>query len=105
MNLIEKNDFIVGFRPENFLPRAAFESEEDLRTLRFRVEQVEYLGSDRFIYGTLEAPFEGEKVIADLPHTVSFSIKKGEAYEFAVKEDNIKFFDRDKGHRIEPRVF
>ncbi|NIS75023.1 MAG: ATP-binding cassette domain-containing protein [Deltaproteobacteria bacterium] len=105
MNLIEKDDFIVGFRPENYLPVQVHESRENLRTIRFRVEQVEYLGSDQFVYGSLEAPFEGEKVIVDLPYTVTFTINRGEVYEFAVKERDIKYFDRDTGKRIEPRTF
>ncbi|NIO15633.1 MAG: ATP-binding cassette domain-containing protein [Deltaproteobacteria bacterium] len=105
MNLVAREDFIVGFRPENFLPASVHETDENLRPFRFRVDQVEYLGSDRFIYGTLETPFQGEKVIADLPHTVVFSINKGEAHDFAVKESAIKFFDRDTGRRIEPKAF
>ncbi len=105
MNLVAREDFIVGFRPENFLPDSVHETDENLRPFRFRVDQVEYLGSDRFIYGTLETPFQGEKVIADLPHTVIFSINKGEAHDFAVKESDIKFFDRDTGRRIEPKAF
>jgi multiple sugar transport system ATP-binding protein len=105
MNLIEKDDFIVGFRPENFLPVQVHETRENLRTIHFRVDQVEYLGSDQFVYGTLEAPFQGEKVIVDLPYTVTFTINRGEVYEFAVQESDIKFFDRDTGKRIEPRAF
>jgi multiple sugar transport system ATP-binding protein len=105
MNLIAKDDFIVGFRPENFLPVQVHETRKNLRTIRFKVEQVEYLGSDQFVYGSLESPFEGEKVIVDLPYTVTFTINRGEVYEFAVQESYIKFFDRDTGKRIEPRAF
>jgi multiple sugar transport system ATP-binding protein len=105
MNLIERDDCIVGFRPENFLPVQVHETRENLRTIRFRVDQVEYLGSDQFVYGRLEAPFEGEKIIVDLPYTVTFTINRGEVYEFAVQESDIKFFDRDTGKRIEPRAF
>jgi hypothetical protein len=44
-------------------------------------------------------------VIAHLPFTMHVHIAPGSAYEFAVKEKDIKFFDRSTGLRTGPKPF
>jgi hypothetical protein len=44
-------------------------------------------------------------VIVNLPFTVHFPVVAGEVYEFAIKEKDIKFFDKETGRRTEPRRF
>src|SRR6267142_5436152 len=44
MNLAELGDVIVGFRPEHFLPAGSVAGEAI--PLRFKVENIEYLGSE-----------------------------------------------------------
>jgi multiple sugar transport system ATP-binding protein len=102
MNLIEQRDYILGFRPEHFLPKGMHEDSR-LVTFPFQAHRVEYLGSDRLIYGALTGPFQDTKVIAKLPYTVSTPIQAGEAYEFDVLDRDLKFFDRDTGRRTESR--
>src|SRR5207237_8223421 len=60
MNLLELRDLsqpalpartLLGFRPEHFLPKSVFGAGEDTRGFRFAVRRVEYLGSDRYVYG------------------------------------------------------
>src|SRR5437867_2851992 len=47
MNLIEvPGGTLLGFRPENFLPRGQFPEGEPIRPFGFAVRRVEYLGSD-----------------------------------------------------------
>src|SRR5437867_8466486 len=47
MNLIEvPGGTLLGFRPENFLPRGQFPAGEPIRPFGFAVRRVEYLGSD-----------------------------------------------------------
>jgi multiple sugar transport system ATP-binding protein len=105
MNLLERDDFIAGFRPEKFLPVSAYDTTEPLVRLWIRVHRVEHLGADRLLYGTLRDTFPNEKVIINIPSTVDLHIRPGEVYEFAVKEKDIKFFDRRSGLRIEPVRF
>src|SRR5215475_4736344 len=52
MNLVEHDEVIVGFRPEQFRP-AAWVTESAMVLLRFRVENVEYLGSEWIVSGVL----------------------------------------------------
>ena len=52
MNLVENGDVIVGFRPEQFRPSAQV-SDSNKVPFRFRVENVEYLGSEWIVSGVL----------------------------------------------------
>jgi multiple sugar transport system ATP-binding protein len=105
MNLIERPDCLLGFRPEHFLPRDAFGSSERVITFSFQVFRVEYLGANRLIYGVLEGVSAGAKVIADLPSTVTTAIEPNDRYTFAVPERELNFFDKTTGLRTSPRPF
>src|SRR5213080_1527979 len=93
MNIVEAPDCLVGFRPEHFLPRDAYDGGASLIALGLRVTRVEYLGADRLVYGVLEGKFQGAKVLARLPSTVTTPVQAGRRYDFAVPEKEMKFFD------------
>jgi multiple sugar transport system ATP-binding protein len=107
MNLIERDEVLVGFRPECFLPKEIYDVNDDLRSFQFRVWRVEHLGSDRLVYGSLDRDGEApeEAIIAKVPLNVSVSIQKGQVYEFAVLAQDIKLFDRETGLRTEKKFF
>ncbi|MCC7483404.1 MAG: ABC transporter ATP-binding protein [Burkholderiales bacterium] len=98
MNLMEMDHVISGFRPEHLLPRDALDGGE-LAPFPFTATRIEYLGADRLIYGTLEAPNPAARVISRLPSTISLPIEAGGRYEFAVRTRDIKHFDRESGLR------
>lgn len=99
MNLVQRDDrTILGFRPETFLPRAAFSTGESVETFRFRVREVEHLGSDRLVYGSLEDGFRSQAtVIADIPSIVTVPLGEGELYEFSVARRHLRAFDAQTG--------
>jgi multiple sugar transport system ATP-binding protein len=108
MNLLELRDpslpsgTLLGFRPEHFLPRGAFGSGEDLRTFPFHVRRVEYLGSDRYVYGSVSGSdtFSPDAtIIAKLPGTIALAIPEGETHEFAVPRRVLRYFDAETGSR------
>ncbi len=103
MNLVERNNDIVGFRPEHLLPTEVHDTSENLVTFQFHLSRVEHLGADRLLYGLLGAPFADQKVIANLASNVMNLFQPGMSYTFAVKTANLKFFDRATGLRIGPR--
>lgn len=103
MNLLERADCIVGFRPEHFLPRGAVEDHDEGRALSFSVTRVEYLGADRLVYGVVEDLAGDTKTLAKLPSTVMVPIEAGESYEFVVQPQDLRFFDKDTGVRMEAR--
>ena len=114
MNLLELRDLsqpalpartLLGFRPEHFLPKSVFGAGEDTRGFRFAVRRVEYLGSDRYVYGSVveggAAPAE-VTVIAKLPATIALAIPEGETHEFAVPRRALRYFDADTGLKRAP---
>jgi multiple sugar transport system ATP-binding protein len=101
MNLVENGDVIAGFRPEHFRPAETITGARS--TFKFRVENVEYLGAEYILSGSLAGGrAEGNKAIARLLLGQSFEI--GTTYEFAVPERHLKFFDRTSEKRVEARA-
>jgi multiple sugar transport system ATP-binding protein len=92
MNLVRHKDYILGFRPEHFLPKGVQNGGAAV-PFSFKVTRVEYLGADRLIYGVLGGALEGQKVIARLPSTVTVSVEAEKTYDFAVEEQELNFFD------------
>jgi len=107
MNLLDTGDpslpprTLTGFRPEHFLPKSVFGTAEELHTFRFAVRRVEYLGSDRYVYGSVAggAPAADATIIAKLPATIALAIPEGETHEFAVPRRALRYFDPDTGLR------
>jgi len=103
MNLVQHQNYILGFRPEHFLPKRTQHEENKAVALPFRVTRVEYLGADRLLYGTLSGTFSDQKVIARLPSTVTVDITPETTYDFTVAEKELKFFDASTELRISSR--
>jgi multiple sugar transport system ATP-binding protein len=92
---------LLGFRPEHFLPRDHVSASEPLQRFPFAVRRVEYLGSDRYVYGTIaDGVADDATVIAKLPATVGMAIPEGETLEFAVPRRVLRYFDGTTGARL-----
>jgi len=86
MNLVEQNGGLLGFRPEHFLPREMLDGAA-LSELPFRIDRMEYLGSERILYGALDGFQAKREVTAKLPAHVPLSgIRAGEWHKFAVRK-------------------
>ena len=84
MNLIERDGGLLGFRPEHFLPREMLDGAA-LAELPFRIDRMEYLGSERILYGAIEGMAAKREVTAKLPaHVPLTGIREGEWHPFAV---------------------
>ena len=105
MNLVVRDDHLVGFRPENFLPAALVPGDGSKLNLHLAVRRIEYLSGDRHVYGTVTELGEENRVIARLPSTVTTRVDPGEVHVFAVHERDLLFFDRETGERTSPRPF
>jgi multiple sugar transport system ATP-binding protein len=103
MNFFERGGAVVGFRPEQILPKGTYSTQEQLVHVWFRVDRVENLGADRLLYGVLRDLAPEVKMIINLPFTVHLPVTEGQAYEFSIKQKDLKFFDKDTGLRIAPR--
>ena len=100
MNLVDLQGALLGFRPEQFLPAAYYGTSDGLRTFPLAVRRVEYLGSDRYVYGNVAGA--GATVISKLPATVRAEIAEGAEMEFAVPERALCYFDAATGARRAP---
>jgi multiple sugar transport system ATP-binding protein len=95
MNLIEREGGSMGFRPENFLPKELFNGTPVVE-FPFRVDRVEYLGSEHVLYGALDGRAAKREVTAKLPaHAALGGISPGAYRVFAVRETELRYFDRD----------
>jgi multiple sugar transport system ATP-binding protein len=101
MNLLERGDHLLGFRPEQFSAKETVNVSEDVTQFIFEVAWVEYLGADRLIWGTIEGEPEEKLVVAKLPSLVAIPITPGESYEFVVLTRDLRFFDKATGVRTE----
>ena len=101
MNLVERNEVLVGFRPEQFVPKETADSQNNLQNFRFRVNRVEYLGADQLVYGILADAREQTPVIAKLSSEHAIPIQSGQVYEFAVQQQQLRFFDPESGLRTD----
>jgi multiple sugar transport system ATP-binding protein len=99
MNLVLHEDRLVGFRPENLLPVENVHT--DRVVMPVKVDRIEYLSGDRHIYGTVQRIGEETRVIARLPSTIATPVSAGETHEFAVRPDQLRFFDAGTGQRTE----
>jgi multiple sugar transport system ATP-binding protein len=99
MNILSVNRFRFGFRPEHFLPKTLHDNPESSRIFHYYVKRVEYLGSDRLVYGYVQG-HEHELTLAKVPSNVRVSLDIEGDYEFAVHKGDLKFFDNVTGKRI-----
>src|SRR3989440_1714800 len=101
MNLAEIGDVIVGFRPEHFRPRSSVTGEAV--SVRLKVENIEYLGDERYVSGTLVGgKLGGKKVFSRLTSAQDLALEG--TYDFAVPRRELKFFDRSTEKRVAPRA-
>ena len=100
MNILSSDSFRFGFRPEHFLPKTLHDKPENSRIFKYYVKRVEYLGSDRLVYGYIHG-HDNDLTLAKVPSNVRVSLDIEGDYEFAVHNSDIKFFDKRSGRRIE----
>src|SRR5262249_36394952 len=77
MNLIEKDTCIIGFHPEHLLPKDVHAPGSDLLRIPFELTRVEYLGSERFIYGLVDSVKGKTKIVSVLPSLVNAPLEAG----------------------------
>jgi multiple sugar transport system ATP-binding protein len=100
MNLIEEDDAIHGFRPENFLPSESISNGQDSEAFRFHIHRVEYLGADRLLYGHIEGSAGETLAIAKIPSAIDLPLTPDRDYAFGVARQHMRYFDKTSGLRV-----
>ena len=103
MNLVQYEEYLLGFRPEQFVPQEIAETKDNLKSFSFTVTRVEYLGAEQQVYGTVEGSNDEGRVISSLSSETNVKLETGNTYTFVVQKDQLRFFDLDTGIRIEPK--
>ncbi|HVU10884.1 MAG TPA: ABC transporter ATP-binding protein [Phototrophicaceae bacterium] len=94
MNLVEQDEYILGFHPEHFLPRETRSDWVDPLMFDFEVTRSEYLGAERYIYGTVGSAKGKVSLVAKLMSTINLPLEVGQRCEFAVERANLSYFNR-----------
>jgi len=101
MNLAELAEHIVGFRPEHLRPASSVPG--DAVSLRLRVENIEYLGAEWIVSGSVVGGrLDGKKVFSRLTSAQGLALEG--TYDFAVPQRELRFFDRSTEKRVAPRA-
>ena len=106
MNLVEKDNCIIGFRPEDLTPATA-NGPAPARSLNFpmSIRRVEYLGDHRRIYGRVP-DLRGEvDVSATLHASDSSDLTQGALVDFWVPFTALTWFNRHTRLRMEATAF
>jgi multiple sugar transport system ATP-binding protein len=103
MNLVDRGDVWVGFRPEHCLPKGALLSHDHLVTFPIAVSRLEFLGSEWWAYGVLQDNAGGAKVVARLSGEAAGQVQAGQAQDFVVPAKELRFFDKATGLKTKPR--
>lgn len=101
MNMLLFDKYQLGFRPESFLPGNRIKDSAGMRKFTYHVTRIEYLGSDRLLYGQVKGYGEGRLTLAKLPSNIDDPITIDEDHEFAIANTNLRYFDLETGKRIE----
>ena len=104
MNLIDRGEFLFGFRPEQFLPREVMTNGANIQPFKFIVNRVEYLGADQLAYGSLQGVSAETRIVAKLGSEIDVKISAETTYDFGVQKNQLRFFDKKSQVRIEPRL-
>jgi multiple sugar transport system ATP-binding protein len=99
MNLVRRDDQLVGFRPEHLLPPAASSASDPL-LLSMAVERVERLSGDRHVLGTATGVGEPTRVVARLPATLALDPRPGDELVLAVDLSLVRRFDAATGRAV-----
>jgi multiple sugar transport system ATP-binding protein len=97
MNLLEREDTLLGFRPETFVPAVTVESSGGIVTFPFEVTYQELLGAERLVYGNVAEKCVARHIVSRLPGSLTLSIEPGKTYPFAVATRDLRYFDKSSG--------
>jgi len=95
MNLVKRDDAIVGFRPEKMLPAAALGpgAADGFVHASLDLHRIEHLSGDRHLHGVLSGLGEPTQVIVRLPATMLTPLEPGRSHDMVVRHDDLRSFD------------
>ncbi|HYJ12030.1 MAG TPA: ABC transporter ATP-binding protein [Thermomicrobiales bacterium] len=99
MNLVEQDDEVIGFRPENF--HLVHDCEVDAAShTQYLLTDIreEYLGSEKLVYGEVN----GVRAVARMAANTEIPVPEGGQLTMAVRHSDLRVFEKESGLRREP---
>tara|TARA_B100001093_G_C26851733_1_gene1025464 strand:+ start:810 stop:1823 length:1014 start_codon:yes stop_codon:yes gene_type:complete len=94
MNIIDKDNLYVGFRPENLEPENIFKGIKDNSfKLDLNVNRIEFLGNDTLIYCSSE--LTNEIITSKIISNENLNMSEGKRYNFYVESKNIFKYSKE----------
>ncbi|MGH8372415.1 MAG: ABC transporter ATP-binding protein [Gammaproteobacteria bacterium] len=100
MNLITRGDRVMGIRPEHLMLQRDKPADSRGVTLSLRIQLVEFMGSEYFVYGREEHGEHEGQIVARLAHDGGSVPAQGDALEFFAPNQCVKNFDKNSGNRL-----
>jgi len=94
MNIIDKDNLFLGFRPENLEPEQIFKySKDESFKLELHVNRVEFLGNDTLIY--CSSDLTNEVITAKIISNDNLNMIEGKNYNFYVQSNNLFKYSKE----------
>ena len=94
MNIIDKDNLFLGFRPENLEPEQIYKySKDDSFKLELHVKRVEFLGNDTLIY--CSSDLTNEVITAKIISNDNLNLIEGKSYNFYVQSNNVFKYSKE----------
>ena len=94
MNILSKQDYYIGFRPENLEIEEIFKgSKDDAFKIELNVNRVEFLGNDTLIY--CSSDLTDEVITSKIISNEKLNIQAGNKYKFFVDNKSIFKYSKD----------
>ena len=94
MNILSKQDYYIGFRPENLEIEETFKgSKDDAFKIELNVNRVEFLGNDTLIY--CSSALTDEVITSKIISNEKLNIQAGNKYKFFVDNKSIFKYSKD----------
>lgn len=96
MNLVPDGERLIGFRPESVQPRDA--SFDPVNGIDFSLDNIrlEYLGSEKLIYGEIN----GTRAVSRLPASFPLDVEEGGSLDVMIHNHMLRLFDTATGDAI-----
>lgn len=96
MNLVPDGQRLIGFRPESVQPRDA--SFDPVNGIEFSLDNIrlEYLGSEKLIYGEIN----GTRAVSRLPASFPLDVVDGGSMDVMIHNHTLRIFDAESGDAI-----
>ncbi|HEU0277157.1 MAG TPA: ABC transporter ATP-binding protein [Rhodanobacteraceae bacterium] len=101
MNLMEREDHIVGFRPEFVHVATGAGGDDGALRIPAKIFELEFLGADWQVYAHVGDGDDTHRILARMDADEVKQLRVGETAELAVRRDHLRYFDKATGRRIE----